>query len=291
MAEKLTFNSHSDEYLLQNIIDNNNNSNKKINESADSSSQKEKKHRRSRHCEEGRKYKCENCQKSYLSQPALLNHMFNKHPEVIKENKITKRKRGRPKKFEIIQKIKEERNIKNYNSFFNNSKRCIYQNEFISKNYDNAVSIAFEIYKDYSPQKFFRFFKEPKENPILRNLLYKHDLFYPICDDIFTEYLMYIHTLTNESYFIFVLKFILLFREYINLKMKNEKKYFEKEYTSIENANYIPDFCNDFFSIYLSENYFGYNNNDIEELIELIQHFCRWLLVKNYSSIKLDLVS
>ena len=291
MSDKINFDEHQEEYLLQNIIENNNNSNKKINESADSSSQKEKKHRRSRHCEEGRKYKCDNCKKSYLSQPALLNHMFNKHPEIIKENKIIKRKRGRPKKFEIIQKIKEERNIKNYNSFFNNSKRCIYQNEFMSKNYDNAVSIAFEIYTDYSNQKFFKYLKEPKQNPILRNLLNKHDLFFPICDDIFTEYLMYIHSLTNESYFIFVLKFILLFREYINLKMKEEKKYFEKEYTSLENANYIPDFCNDFFSIYLSENYFGYNNNDIEELIELIQHFCRWLLVKNYSSIKLDLVS
>ena len=267
MDKKISLDNQTEEHLLQNLIENNNDSTKKMNESADSSSQKEKKHRRSRHCNEGRKYKCENCKKSYLSQPALLNHMFNKHPEIIKENNIIKRKRGRQKKFEII------------------------KNEFISKNYDNAVSIVFEIYKDCSPKKFFRFLKEPKQNPILRNLLYKHDLFFPICDDIFTEYLMYIHSLTNESYFIFVLKFIILFREYINLKMRNENKYFEKEYTSIENANFIPDFCNDFFSIYLSENYFGYNNNDIEELIELIQHFCRWLLVKNYSSIKLDLVS
>ena len=99
---------------------------------------------------------------------------------------------------------------------------------------------------------------------------------------------MNVHSLTNENYFIFILKFILLFRESINLKMIKEKKYSIKEYTSSESPKLIPDFCNNFFSNYLVENYFGFNDNDIEEFINLVQHFCRWLLKKNYTTLNLD---
>jgi hypothetical protein len=252
-------------------------------------SHKEKQHRRSRHCKEGRKYICETCHKSYLSQSSLLNHIFKKHPELVKENRIYRRKKGRPNKYETIQKLLEEKKMRIYNSFFKDEKRCRHFNEVITDNYEKLVNIVFLIYQDKSPKKFFKCLKEPKENPILNNLINKKQLFFPICDDIFSEYLMDIRKLTNEIYFIFVLKFILIFREYINLKMINESKYSNTEYTSIENANFIPDFCNEFFSNYLTENYFGYSNGDVLELIELIQHFCRWLLIKHYSFIKIEL--
>jgi hypothetical protein len=252
-------------------------------------SHKEKQHRRSRHCKEGRKYFCETCHKSYLSQSSLLNHIFKKHPELVKENRIYRRKKGRPNKYETIQKLLEEKKMRIYNSFFKDEKRCRHFNEVITDNYEKLVNIVFLIYQDKSPKKFFKCLKEPKENPILNNLINKKQLFFPICDDIFSEYLMDIRKLTNEIYFIFVLKFILIFREYINLKMINESKYSNTEYTSIENANFIPDFCNEFFSNYLTENYFGYSNGDVLELIELIQHFCRWLLIKHYSFIKIEL--
>ena len=196
MEDELNIHSFPEEYIFQNIIENLNSSSIEKKENSDSS-HLEKKHRRSRHCKEGRKFKCENCEKSYLSQPALLNHMFNKHPEIIKENKINKRKRGRPKKFEIVQKIKEEKIIKNYNSFFQSPIRALKQNEIICDNYEKVVFIVFQIYKDYSPRKFFRCFKEPKENPILNNLINKKNLFFPICDDIFSEYLMEFHKVTN----------------------------------------------------------------------------------------------
>ena len=252
-------------------------------------SHKEKQHRRSRHCKEGRKYICETCHKSYLSQSSLLNHIFKKHPELLKENRINKKKKGRPNKYETIQKLLEEKKMRIYNSFFKDEKRCRHFNEVITDNYEKLVNIVFLIYQDKSPKKFFKCLKEPKENPILNNLINKKQLFFPICDDIFSEYLMDIRKFTNEIYFIFVLKFILIFREYINLKMINESKYSNTEYTSIENANFIPDFCNEFFSNYLTENYFGYSNGDVLELIELIQHFCRWLLIKHYSFIKIEL--
>ena len=56
-------------------------------------------HRRSKHEQEGRIYNCEHCGKSYLSKPALNNHMNTKHDEILKQMNIEKRKRGRPRKY------------------------------------------------------------------------------------------------------------------------------------------------------------------------------------------------
>ena len=56
-------------------------------------------HRRSKHEQEGRIYNCEHCLKSYLSKPALNNHMNTKHAEILKQMNIEKRKRGRPRKY------------------------------------------------------------------------------------------------------------------------------------------------------------------------------------------------
>ena len=53
-------------------------------------------HRRSKHEQQGRDFACD-CGKSFLSQPALNNHIKNKHPERL-EGQI-KRGRGRPRKY------------------------------------------------------------------------------------------------------------------------------------------------------------------------------------------------
>ena len=56
-------------------------------------------HRRSKHEQEGRIYNCEYCGKSYLSKPALNNHLNTKHADILKQMNIEKRKRGRPRKY------------------------------------------------------------------------------------------------------------------------------------------------------------------------------------------------
>ena len=117
MEDELNLHYFPEECMFQNI-ENLNSSLIEKNENSDFS-HLEKKHRRSRHCEEGRKFKCEYCEKSYLSQPALLNHMFNKHPEIIKENKINKRKRGRPKNLKLFKKLKKKKLLKIIILFFN----------------------------------------------------------------------------------------------------------------------------------------------------------------------------
>ena len=57
--------------------------------------------RRSRNDPEGRDYKCQVCEKTYLSYPALYTHMKQKHaldPNGMHVNAHAPRMRGRPKK-------------------------------------------------------------------------------------------------------------------------------------------------------------------------------------------------
>ena len=70
--------------------------------------------------------------------------------------------------------------------------------------------------------------------------------------------------------------------------MIKESKYSNKKFTSLENRNTIPDCYNEFFSNYLTENYFGYNNGDILELIEPTRHSNQWLLIKQNTFIKIE---
>ena len=73
---------------------------------------------------------------------------------------------------------------------------------------------------------------------------------------------------------------------------KNNEKYGEKEYSSIENAEIFPEQCNEFFSNFLEKNnFFDFSEDDKIELIEIIQHFCYWLLLNNYTKSKLSLAS
>jgi hypothetical protein len=58
-----------------------------------------KRKRRSKNEKDGRNFKCEICEKSYLSQPALTNHKKSKHHQNDPE---FKRGRGRPRKYVIL---------------------------------------------------------------------------------------------------------------------------------------------------------------------------------------------
>jgi len=58
-------------------------------------SESKRRKRRSKNEQDGRLYKCQECGKSYLSQPALTNHKKTKHSY---DQNGEKRGRGRPRK-------------------------------------------------------------------------------------------------------------------------------------------------------------------------------------------------
>lgn len=114
------------------------------------------------------------------------------------------------------------------------------------------------------------------------------------CDQVFASYLKDVSNKSNKEYFNFIFKFVLLFRECINVVRKaiNELDVNDlsagKEFTQINNAENVPDTCNEFISEFMEPHeYFGL---DTGELIEVIQHLCFWLYVHNFTTSRLTLL-
>ena len=119
------------------------------------------------------------------------------------------------------------------------------------------------------------------------------------CDEVFYEYLSHVRKFTNRYYFCLVMKFVLLMRECINISRQKEidssngnsaKTW--REYSSFVNAETVPEIFNEFVTEYLENNdYFGIElENDRNEIIELIQHFCVWIYINGYTQSRLSLV-
>ncbi len=265
--------------------------------------------RRSKSEIKGRDFKCPNCGKSYLSAPALFNHRKSKH-NYVQEGE--RKGRGRPRKDPLLSNSINQ-NKKKYETFFDNDLRKIKVNndnevinlDTLKQNLSNVFrqckdSIFPNIYnvENYS---FYIFLNENWNKEKLDDYeecrsSIKNDnniIQYPPLDGVFYYYLKEVISKTNKDYFWFITKFIVSFREYINKAKNNvidqnyvtEKK---KLYTQIYSAESIPDMCNDYFIDFMEpNNYFGLHSN---ELIELIQHFCYWLVTKNYTQSNLTLI-
>ena len=115
----------------------------------------------------------------------------------------------------------------------------------------------------------------------------------PPLDIIFFMYLKELSAKANNEYFWFINKFIVLFREFINLfkkdlvkdEYKTEK---QKEYSQLFSAEAIPESCNDFFLEFMQQKqYYGLQEN---ELIDLAQHFCFWLYSNKFTHSYLTLL-
>ena len=110
------------------------------------------------------------------------------------------------------------------------------------------------------------------------------------CDDAFTEYLINFIDKTNKMYFLFMIKFVLLFKEFYDLYKNKEKKDEEKKtITNSLQPNELPDLCNEFYNDFLKmNNFFGINE---DEIVEIIQHFCIWLFKNDFTKAKLFVAS
>ena len=112
-------------------------------------------------------------------------------------------------------------------------------------------------------------------------------------DDVMFEYLKKFKANTNNEYFTLMVKFIILFRESFNISAKKNDNSLMTEYSTIVNAENVPDSCNEFYTDFLEMNDFFGMNSDKEkiEIIDLIQHFCIWLYKSFYTKSKLSLAS
>jgi hypothetical protein len=266
--------------------------------------------RRSKSEIKGRDFKCPNCGKSYLSAPALFNHRKSKH-NYVQEGE--RKGRGRPRKDPLLSNSINQ-NKKKYETFFDNDLRKIKVNndnevinldtlkqnlsnvfrqckDSIFPNIDNVENYSFYIFlnENWNKEKIDNYEEHGNSLKNTNNNIIKS----PPLDEVFFYYIKNVISKTNKDYFWFITKFIITFREYLNKSQNNlinkdfiteDKKY----YSQIYNAEKIPDMCNDYFIEFMQpNNYFGLDSN---ELIELIQHFCYWLVCNNYTQSNLTLI-
>jgi hypothetical protein len=145
------------------------------------------------------------------------------------------------------------------------------------------------LYNNYQGT-IFKTLNQVSEHPVYHILITTKDdeTFLPKnADEVFSKYIMESYPLCNKEYFIFVIKFAVLFRESINIFRKASDS--SKEFTQEQGADNVPDLCNEFITEFMEQNeYFGLNN---DELIEIIQQFCFWLYDNKFTASRLTLLS
>ena len=262
-----------------------------------------------------KKYTC-SCGKEYLSQPAYCNHKKIKHsPEYISETLHAQEKLEEDNK----KCIKEK---ENYNEFLNKEKRkpnYLELNEdkkdeiekSIRNNFNEIYSLVknqflnsskwetpeeYPLYKEVHDnwegnelKKAISYFHNAKSNYVSkskrRNL---KKIESPTIDKLFILYLKHVSKLTNNSYINIIIKFIILFREYINeLKAgqvtPNIIEDGKKDFTQLFHARELTYLCNNFFLEFLPKFNSVVSDENKEEFKEIIQHFCYWLFDNHYA--------
>ena len=285
--------------------ENNNNSNN------NNSIEKSKRHRRGKNEIDVRNYRCPDCDKCYLSRPALTIHRKIKHGY---GNDEAKKNRGRPSKKDGQNEYNENENnpLIKFITFFNNEKRknnSLNQTsndkifnintikDFFQKIFNQCKKELFKDIKNVEKYTFYELFVQnwDNENPFTNRECFSAmtEIDEPSLkvqtynlDELFFLYLKEFSHKANKDYFWFMFKFIVLFRECINKLRNNLIKIEDKDeknqlYTQIYNAETVPYICNDFYIEFMEpHNFFGLFS---AELIELIQHFCYWLYSSQFT--------
>jgi hypothetical protein len=155
------------------------------------------------------------------------------------------------------------------------------------------------LYKGQYAANLFSHPQNYQENPILNNLVLNSNISTKpkdkkTCDEVFYEYLYNFKDKTNKKYLSLLIKFVLLFRECFDLHKNKEIKEEEKKaVTGTITPESLPDLCNEFYGEFMEpNNFFGIEDQDEKnEIIEIIQHFCIWLFKNEYTKSKISLAS
>ena len=264
-----------------------------------------------------RKYKCDYCNKKYLSKPALCTHKKQKHSlTYISKDPVENLEDNEPKKIKFI-KAKEK-----YTDFFNDENKVskfidnteqkekikqIFNSNLIldlvskSSDYKNIEEYPFykliieEWEKDQTKTAEESFIQKIKNNYISKSKnrrLQKRNV--PPLDEIFLSYLKQLNKNLKHSYLSNITLFIISFRKFINDLKRSQitpdlVKPGQNEFTHLFNARDLPEIANDYFNDFLPKYSECINNEIRKDFIDIIQHFCFWLYDNNYSDCILSL--
>ena len=189
-----------------------------------------------------------------------------------------------------------ENSEQKFRNFFENELRRKVENETWLVLTDYIEQIFNEIYVKYR-KYLLRDYSSSNDNPFLRKIkeninLEKNENKIKNCDEVFFEYLKDICSKCHKTYFLFAFKFVVLFRECIN-KFKTNEIDKSKDYTEVYNSDQVPDLCNEFITEFMENaDYFGLNSEENKnEWLEIIQHFCFWLFDNGYTTSRLTLLT
>lgn len=275
---------------------------KSLEQSKEDEEEKAKRSRRSKADTEGRNFECSICGKSYLSNAALYTHKKNKHKVEDGDAEGGEGKKRRQKaKTEDSENATAEQlvNAETLEYFSTNERKGLTTlssihdifrdvfNDIFLENWENQFKASLQNYAKYNEWEKYPLYtlyikqeshtEEPK--PEVNNELK--------CDEVLVEYLAVISSRTNSNYFRRVVKFIFLFREFLNMLHRGENSE-QEEFTSINTAENSPDSTNEFILDFmgLDEPKLGYHK---DESIQLTQNLCRWMFDHKYTYSKLTI--
>lgn len=290
-----------------------NNDNSVGQNNSNTNNEKAKRHRRGKlDTANERIFKCPDCDKSYLSGPALVIHRKSKHGYV---GDGEKKARGRPKASDE-QEMSYRKTQEYYNTFFDNENR--------KKNIDEKIDVEtlklnFNTIFNKLKSDIFKEIKNVEDYPLYQLVTNLWDIkdidlakecfsessnikkdangrpekncANPPMEQVFYLFLKELSEHAKKTYFEFGLKFIILYREFINNFKKNVVIKYDKDnsFSQLFSAEGAPESFNDFFLDFLiPKSYYGNKEN---EFMEIAQHFCFWLYDKRYTQSYLTLVN
>ena len=238
-----------------------------------------------------RNFKCPQCDKSYLSYPALYTHCKQKH----NTNNHSGRNRGRPKK--DPSDIASDKNIYDPQTpeFFKKEERTgVTDIEKINECALGAFKFIYEANSESVKSRNMKEFTNIEEHPFLGQYIHENHNIEVVEDDkkptdkVLMDYLNKTSALCNEKYFEKIIVFVTLFRENVNMIYKLEGN---EEYTKVKEAEDVPEKSNEFITDFLfpeeEERSFGF---DKEESINLTRNLCNWMYIHNFTCSKLFLI-
>ena len=239
-----------------------------------------------------RNFKCPQCDKSYLSYPALYTHCKQKH----NTNNHSGRNRGRPKK--DPNEMTADKNLYDPQTpafFQKEGRNGNTPVEKINECALNAFKFIYESNKDDVKKRLMKEYNKIEEHPFLGNFINdEHNVDVVIEDEkkptdkVLMDYLNKTSVICGEKYFEKLIVFVTLFRENINLINKLEGNV---EFTMVKEAEDVPEKSNEFITDFLfPEDQDGSFGFDKDESIDLTRNLCNWMYVHNFTCSKLFLI-
>jgi hypothetical protein len=248
-------------------------------------------------------YKCTQCERTYLSYPALYTHTKIKH----RNQNLIQQLENTPIQTQLKKEVEEHKLIGE-----NAGPVKIEKANVIDLPFEDAYKFTYKEEKKYGGYQNHPLYLElKKQNTQPKPTENKEDTQVSkfsneeleqkrqkMCDEVFAEYLLYTANHVDEKTYKETQKHILLYRECLNhysLKLNEEKKELpsalalkeckikEKdstEYCLISNAEQMPDISNEFITEYLPKIKPEF---DSASAMKMTITFCHWLFTNGYS--------